>query len=79
MILISRLIAGLGCSIAYISAIYVAARFFPPQRLSILIGLIEASSTLGTLVATRPLKYIISLYGWHVAGIIIMNILNIIL
>ena len=71
MILISRLIAGLGCSIAYISAIYVAARFFPPQRLSILIGLIEASSTLGTLVATRPLKYIISLYGWHVAGIII--------
>ncbi len=72
MLGISRIIAGIGCSVAYISGIYVAANFFPASRLPLLIGLIEASSTIGSLVAANPLKYALNKFGWHVTGMIII-------
>ena len=71
MILYSRLLSGVGCSVAYISGIYIAAKYFPPQRLSLLMGVIEATSTLGSLAVTTPLAYMISTYGWSEVGIFI--------
>src|SRR6185437_9192489 len=64
MILASRFIAGIGCSIGYIASIYVAAKFFSPRRLPMLIGIIEAASEIGTLSAANPLTYLIERFGW---------------
>src|SRR6185437_2488672 len=71
MILASRFIAGIGCSIGYIASIYVAAKFFSPRRLPMLIGIIEAASEIGTLSAANPLTYLIERFGWSLVGVFI--------
>ncbi len=70
MIGISRLITGLGCSVAYIGAAYIATLFFPSRVLPIMIAIIEAVSTAGSFIATSPLKWLIDTFGWNNAGVI---------
>lgn len=69
MIVFSRLLSGIGCSVAYISGIYIASLYFPPRRLPLLIGLVEAGSTCGSLVAAKPLHYALEHWGWNNVGI----------
>lgn len=73
MIAIGRLITGTGCSVAYISGIFAAAKFFPPQRLAILIGILEATSTSGSIAATTPLVALLDHLGWAKSGVVIIS------
>ncbi len=68
-----RIISGLGCSVAYISGIYAATKYFPSRRLPLLIGILEAFSTLGSIVAAKPLHWLIKTCGWNMAGVIIIG------
>jgi len=74
---ISRVIVGLGASVAYISAIYIGVTLFPATLLPILIGLAEAASTLGYILATNTYKESIDNFGWNTTNInlIILNII----
>lgn len=68
MLFLSRLICGVGCSIGYIASIYIAAKFFSPHRLPILLGILEAAAQFGTLGAANPLIYLLDIYGWFAVG-----------
>ena len=63
-IVAGRLISGFGCSIAYICGIFVATRFFAHKNLALLIGVLEAVSTLGSILAASPLLHAIEKMGW---------------
>lgn len=79
MIALGNIIWGLSLSITYLIALYVAASFFSPQRLPILIGVLEVFTTIGNLSAYAPLEYLINRIGWNNTGIIIISILVILL
>jgi len=66
-----RLLTGIGCSVAYVSAVYVASKFFPLAVLPLLIGLIEGGSTAGSIVATSPLQNALNVLGWDSTGVIV--------
>ncbi|MCX7117024.1 MAG: MFS transporter [Legionellales bacterium] len=68
MIGFGRILTGLGCSIAYISGIYVSSSFFSKARLTLLICFLECSATIGGLIAARPLQLAISTLGWTTVG-----------
>lgn len=70
---IGRIISGLGSSIAYISGIYAATKYFPSRRLPLLIGILEAVSTVGSIVAAKPLHYLINNLGWNITGMLIIG------
>ncbi len=78
---ISRIIIGLGASVAYISAIYIGITLFPITLLPMLIGLAEAFSTLGYILATNTYQDSIDRFGWNTTSInlIIINIILLIL
>ncbi len=66
----SRIISGLGSSVAYTSTIFVAARYFSPKKLPFLIGLLEATATTGSMLAANPLHWLLERYGWNITGIL---------
>lgn len=68
-----RLISGFGCSIAYITGIFIAATFFPSARLPLFIGVLEAGSTIGSLVAARPLETSMHQLGWSTTGNLVIG------
>ena len=68
-----RIITGLGCSIAYISGIFIAATFFPQARLPLFIGILEAGSTLGSLAAAQPLAISMQKLGWSLTGNLVIG------
>ena len=67
---LGRMLAGLGCSIAYISGIYVASSLFEKKRLPLLICFLECSATIGGLIAARPLQLAINNLGWAAVGVL---------
>ena len=69
---LSRAVVGAGCSIAYIAAIFVAAKSFQPRYLPICIGLIEGATTLGAILAGNAYSGILKIYGWDSANIIVI-------
>lgn len=72
MLVVSRLITGIGCATAYLACIYVAMNFFDNRYLVLLIGLIEAVSTAGSIVASNPLYLLLSFAGWHITNLIVV-------
>ena len=68
----SRLILGIGCAISYIAAIYIAIQFFPLRYLALLIGLLEAVSTIGDLLATRAYGMYLIFHGWNIAHLTVI-------
>jgi predicted MFS family arabinose efflux permease len=79
MIAVGNIIWGLSLSISYLIALYAAASLFSPEKLPILIAILEVFTTIGNLSAYAPLEYLINQIGWNVTGIIIIAILVILL
>lgn len=73
----SRLLIGLGCSCAFVGALYIAATYFKAILLPILIGLTEAISTLGYILATNSYSAAINRYGFYTTekALIIINLI----
>jgi MFS family permease len=69
----SRLITGVGCSVAYIAGIYIAIKFLPSKLLPLLIGVLEAGSTSGSIIGVTPLRYSLNAFGWSFTGYIIIG------
>ena len=61
---LSRTIIGIGCSTAFLSAVFVAAKNFPVSLFPILIGVLEFSTTSGDLIATKTLANFLAKFGW---------------
>lgn len=71
-IAIGRALTGIGCSVGYISGIFIAVKYFSPKRLAICVSLVEGISTLGAMVATTTFNELLTSFGWNIANTMIV-------
>ncbi|HKY94990.1 MAG TPA: MFS transporter, partial [Kiloniellales bacterium] len=64
---ICRFLVGFGAGFSFVSAITLAARWFPPQRFAQFVGLTMMAGTLGGLLAQGPLGLAVEAVGWRTA------------
>ncbi|MFU8797742.1 MAG: MFS transporter [Gammaproteobacteria bacterium] len=64
---ICRFIAGIGGAFCFLSSIRLASRWFPPQRMALMTGLIVTMAMLGGVVAQTPLAMLAEAVGWRAA------------
>ncbi|MBA2653559.1 MAG: MFS transporter [Gammaproteobacteria bacterium] len=62
---LSRFITGLGGSFCLISCIRLAANWFPPRRLALVIGLIVTLAMFGGMLAQTPMTLLTDMLGWR--------------
>ena len=72
MLALSRSLTGLGSSIAYICGIFIAVKSFSQQKRSFFIGLVEASATVGAILAAKVFHQMMVSFGWHAANMMII-------
>ena len=72
IVAIGRTLTGLGCAVAYLSGIFIAAKYLPLKRLPIFIGLVEAVSVWSVIIGTHVFKKIHTHYGWYMANFAII-------
>lgn len=68
----SRLLIGIGCSTAYISAVFFASNYFSKSILPLLIACAEAFGGIGDYLANNFYFDILNTYGWDIANLIII-------
>lgn len=64
-----RFAIGAAGAFCLLSAVRIATRWFPPQRLALVIGLIVTLAMMGGLVAQTPLTLLTDHFGWRQAMI----------
>lgn len=77
-----RLVTGIGNAFCFIACIRLASRWFPAQRMALVIGLIVTIAMLGGAFAQAPFSYLSKHFGWRHAlmfnagfGIIILGLI----
>ena len=73
----ARLLMGFGAAFAFVSALKVAAVWFPAQKFGLLAGLTQALGMLGAAVGQMPMAYLVENFGWRhalsfIAGLMIL-------
>jgi sugar phosphate permease len=64
---LARLGLGLAGSFALVPCIKLASRWFPPNRMALVIGLVVTMAMLGGMVAQTPVTLLTDHYGWRMA------------
>jgi len=79
---IFRFMSGIGSAFCFLSSIRLASRWFTPNRMALVSGLIVTMAMIGGMVAQTPLALLIEHFGWRTAlqfdvalGLIIMGII----
>lgn len=70
--------AGIGNAFCFLSCITLASRWFPPQRMALIIGLTVTMAMAGGVVSQTPLTYLVELLGWRHA-VMVDGLLGVIL
>lgn len=63
----SRFLAGIGSAFCFLSCVRLASRWFPAQRMALVIGLIVTMAMSGGMVAQTPLTLLTNAVGWRQA------------
>lgn len=71
----ARLMMGFGAAFAFVSALKVAAVWFPAKKFGLLAGLTQALGMLGAAVGQMPLAYLVEHFGWRNALIFIAGLM----
>jgi MFS family permease len=66
----SHFIAGIGNAFCFLSCIKLATRWFPSQRLALVIGIIITIAMAGGIVAQTPFALVVHALGWRTAVMI---------
>lgn len=66
----SHFIAGIGNAFCFLSCIKLATRWFPSQRLALVIGIIITIAMAGGIIAQTPFALVVHLLGWRKAVMI---------
>lgn len=66
----SHFIAGIGNAFCFLSCIKLATRWFPSERLALVIGLMVTLAMAGGVVAQTPLTLLVQAVGWRHAVLI---------
>jgi len=67
ILLIGRVLMGLGCSICLMGSLVLITRWTDSDQFSKLAGIILALGGIGGLLATTPLSYFSELFGWRLS------------
>lgn len=74
-----RFLVGCGASFCFLSCIRVASRWFPPQRMALVTGVIVTMAMLGGLIAQTPFALLAQYVGsWRIA-ILINTLLGVVI
>lgn len=60
-----RFITGIGSAFCFLSCFQLASRWFPPQRMALVTGLIVTLAMTGGMVAQAPFTRLVMLFGWR--------------
>lgn len=71
---LSRFVIGVSSSFAYLGALILASRWFPPKRFAMIAGLVQVLGCAGALIGLAPVAAAAQQIGWrgtmHVAAVI---------
>jgi MFS family permease len=65
VMVLGRVLTGIGCASFFIAPLTIYSRWFPPERFSTVVGIQLGLSALGMLGATAPLAYATAAFGWR--------------
>jgi MFS family permease len=65
VLVLARILIGLGCASFFMGPLTIYSRWFAPERFSTLVGIQLGFSGLGVLAATAPLAYATAAVGWR--------------
>ncbi len=71
MMLLARVLMGMGCAGVFACAFVVISRFFPAERFTSVGGFLNSFGMLGTLCATVPLAALVVWGGWRAAFVLV--------
>lgn len=60
-----RFLTGIGSAFCFLSNVRLATRWFPPQRIALVTGLIVTMAMAGGFVAQKPLTQLVVAFGWR--------------
>ncbi len=64
---VCRFFTGIGSAFCFLSNVRLATRWFPPNRIALVTGLLVTMAMLGGVVAQAPLTYLVEAVGWRKA------------
>ncbi len=62
---LGRMLIGFSAAFAFVSALRLAAMWFPPSKLGLLAGLTQALGMWGAAMGEAPVSFLMSLVGWR--------------
>jgi MFS family permease len=65
LLMVSRILMGIGCASFFMGPLSIYSRWFAPERFSTLVGIQLGASGLGVLAATAPLAFATAAIGWR--------------
>ena len=68
---LARFIAGISGTYCFLGPMKVASRWFPPQRLALIIGLIVSYAMIGGIIAQTPITLLADAVGWRQASMLV--------
>jgi predicted MFS family arabinose efflux permease len=74
LLIVARVMIGLGCASFFMGPLTIYSRWFPPERFSTLVGIQLGFSGLGVLGATAPLAYSTAMIGWRNSFLVVAAI-----
>lgn len=69
--MVCRFVMGIGSAFCFLGPVRLASRWFPPQRMAFVTGIIVTFAMLGGMVAQYPLTKLVLHYGWRQSVVII--------
>lgn len=70
-VLISRILIGVGYSAIMMSSYVLFAKWFPPTKFATMASWLLAASSIGGVMSSGPLAYIIEHYGWRAPFVVV--------
>jgi MFS family permease len=65
LLILGQLVIGIGCAASFVGGLAVIARWYPPERFSVLGALMTAISGLGTAASGTPFAALTESFGWR--------------
>jgi sugar phosphate permease len=66
LIYVGRFLAGLGVSVIFVNVFKIGIEWFEDRKFALIASLQTIISTVGALVATTPLAFLVNLTGWRI-------------
>ncbi len=77
-LVLARLVIGIGCGGSFMGAVFLCARWSPPERYALVLSWVFSLSNLGTLFAGTPLAALTEAIGWRGSFLVIAAVAGIV-